>query len=43
MSKSKTRGLLVRGGGIWKVDPKRMYDLFFFVQGLDMLVNTCLV
>jgi hypothetical protein len=25
------------------VDPKRMYDLFFLVQGLDMLINACLV
>jgi len=40
MSKSKTRGLLGCGGGIWKVEPKRMYDLFFLVQILDMLANT---
>lgn len=40
MSKSKTRGLLGCGGGIWKVEPKRIYDLFFLVQRLDMLANT---
>jgi hypothetical protein len=40
MSKSKTRGLLGCGGGIWKVEPKRMYDLFFLVQRLDIAANT---
>lgn len=40
MSKSKTRGLLGCGGGIWKVEPKRMYDLFFLVQRLDIVANT---